>query len=253
MTLDQLLPADAFALLLVFVRLGAALMLLPGFGEIYVMPRTRLLFALALTIVIAPLVAPSLPRLPADPWQLALIVGGEAVIGVFFGTLARILVSGLHIGGTIIGFQSSLANATLFDPANAQQGSLVGTFLGVFGVVLVFAANLDHLMLSALADSYTLFVPGAALPWGDLSQMVTRTVAHAFAIGMQIAAPFIVVGLVFSLGLGLLNRLMPQIQVFFVALPLQLGLTFLVMVLMLSAGMMWFLADFQNAISGLTI
>jgi flagellar biosynthetic protein FliR len=249
--LQQLLPGDAFALLLVFARMGASMMLLPGFGEIYVLPRTRLLLAIAVTVVITPLVAPSLPSLPASPFDLFLILGGEIVVGLFLGTTVRILVSSLHVAGTIVGFQSSLASASMFDPMNAQQGSLVGTFLGVMGIVLVFVADLHHLMLNAVADSYTLFVPGQALPWGDLSDLMTRTVAHAFALGMQIAAPFFVAGLVFYLGLGLINRLMPQVQVFFIAMPLQIALAFFALALTLSAGMLWFLDDFQGRLDGL--
>jgi len=250
-TLEQLIPGDAFALLLVFARIAAAMMLLPGFGEIYVMPRTRLLLAIAITVVMTPLVTPGLPKLPSTPLELFLLLGGEIVVGIFLGTIVRILVSALHVAGTIVGFASSLSAANIFDPQNATQGSLVGTFLGVTGIVMVFVANLHHLMLNAVADSYTLFVPGQALPWGDFSDLMTRTVAHAFRLGLQISAPFLVVGLVFYLGLGLINRLMPQVQVFFIAMPLQIALAFFVMALTISAGMLWFLSDFQGRLDGL--
>ena len=251
MTLQQLLPGDAFALLLVFARMGAALMIMPGFGEIYVLPRTRLLLAIAITVLITPLVAPFLPQLPTSPLELFLLLGGEIVIGLFLGTIVRILITSLHIAGTIVGFQSSLSSASMFDPMNAAQGSLVGTFLGVMGVVMVFVTDLHHPMLDAVADSYTLFVPGRALPWGDFSDLITRMVGHAFALGVQISAPFLVVGLVFYLGLGLINRLMPQVQVFFIAMPLQIALAFFVLTLTLSAGMLWFLDDFQGRLGGL--
>jgi flagellar biosynthetic protein FliR len=102
-----------------------------------------------------------------------------------------------------------------------------------------------------VVDSYTLFSPGGALPWDDFSDLMTRTVAHAFGLGMQIAAPFLVVGLVFYLGLGLINRLMPQMQVFFIAMPLQIALAFFIMALTISAAMLWFLNDFQGRIGGL--
>ena len=251
MSLETLIPGDAFALLLVFARIGAATMLLPGFGEVYVLPRTRLLLALALTVVIAPLVSANLPALPASPLELFLVLGGEIVVGLFLGTVVRTLVSALHVAGTVVGFQSSLSAATMYDPANAAQGSLIGTFLGVTGIVMVFIADLHYPMLQAVADSYTLFVPGRALPWGDLSELVVRTVGHAFGLGLQISAPFLVVGLVFYLGLGLINRLMPQIQVFFIALPMQIGLSFFIMALTISAALLWFLADFEERVGGL--
>ena len=251
MTLEQLIPGDAFALLLVFARIASAMMVLPGFGEIYVLPRTRLLLAIAVTVVATPLVMPILPKLPATPLELFLTLGGEIIIGLFLGTLVRMLISALHVTGTIVGFSSSLSSANIFDPQNASQGSLVGTFLGVAGIVMVFVAELHRPMLSAIVDSYSLFVPGRALPWGDFSDLMTHTVGHAFALGVQLSAPFLVVGLVFYLGLGLINRLMPQVQVFFIAMPLQIALAFFVMALTLSAGMLWFLSDFEGRLEGL--
>ncbi len=251
MTLDQLIPGNAWSLLLVFARLGAAMMILPGFSEIFVLPRARLLFAVALTVIVAPVVASGLPPLPASPLRLLVILGGELVVGLFLGTIVRVMISALHIAGTIVGFQSSLANATLFDPSESTQGSMIGTFLGIVGVVLVFVADLHHMILSAIVESYSVFQPGAPLPWGDFSATISRLLAHAFTLGMQLSAPFLVVGLVFYLGLGLVNRLMPQVQIFFIAMPLQIGLAFFVMTLTLSATLLWFLQDFQSGLGNL--
>ncbi len=248
MTLDQFIPGNAWSLLLVFARLGAAMMVLPGFSEVFVLPRARLLFAIALTVIVAPVVAPGLPPLPASPLRLALVLGGELVVGLFLGTLVRVMISALHVAGTIVGFQSSLANATLFDPTEATQGSMFGTFLGIIGVVLVFVADLHHMILSAIVESYAVFQPGQSLPWGDFSATLSRLIAHAFSLGMQLSAPFLVVGLVFYLGLGLVNRLMPQVQIFFIAMPLQIGLAFFVLTLTLSGMFLWFLQDFQSGL-----
>ncbi len=251
MTLDQIIPGNAWTLLLVFARLGAAMMVMPGFGEVFVMPRARLLFAIALTVIVAPLVAPGLPALPNSPIRLFVVFAGEIVVGLFLGTLVRVMISALHVAGTIIGFQSSLSNATLFDPSESTQGSMIGTFLGIVGVVLVFVADLHHVILSAIVQSYTVFRPGEALPWGDFSDTIARLLAHAFALGLQLSAPFLVVGLVFYLGLGLVNRLMPQVQVFFIAMPLQIGLAFFVFTIVISATLLWFLQDFQGSLSAL--
>lgn len=243
--LSQLLPADAFALFLVFARVGSAMMLLPGFGESFVSARIRLLLALALTVVVTPVVGDSLPPAPDAPIAMFTMIGAEALVGLFIGALARMLLAALHMAGVIIGFQASLANADLFDPINATQGSLIGAFFNILGVFLVFASDLHHLMLMALADSYTVFVPGALPPVGDVAMTAVDTLARSFTLAMQIAAPFIVVGLIFYLGIGLLARLMPQVQIFFIAIPIQVTLAMLVLSLTLSAGMMWFLDYFQ--------
>jgi flagellar biosynthesis protein FliR len=244
--LNQLLTTDAFAIGLVFARLGSAVMLMPGFAESYVSPRIRLMFAFALTIVVTPVVSVHLPPMPQNLLAAALLIGGEVVIGLFMGGLIRMLVSALHVAGVIIGFQTSLSNATFFDPSSSQQGALIAAFFNIIGVFMIFVTDLHHLMLMAIADSYTLFKPGGALLFGDFSQTLIRLLAESFALGLQLAAPFIVVGTVFYAGLGLLGRLMPQVQVFFIAIPLQIIIAFMVMSMTLSVGMFWFLAKFEE-------
>lgn len=244
--LEQLLPADIFLLMLVFARVGSAIMLLPGFGEVFVSPRVRLLLALAVTLVITPVVSDTLPPAPDAPFAAFVLIAGEIAIGLFLGGLARMMVAALHVAGVIIGFQTSLANAQMFDPVNAGQGSLLGSFLNILGVFLIFAADLHHLMLLALADSYALFIPGAPLPLGHFSAAGVEVLGRSFALGLQISAPLIVMGMLFYLGLGLLSRLMPQVQIFFIAIPVQIALGFLVMAMTLSAGMIWFLDGFQS-------
>jgi flagellar biosynthetic protein FliR len=250
---QNLITGDAFSLLFVFARIGAAIMLLPGFGEVFISARIRLLLAIGITVVVAPVVSPFVPPTPDGPLAMFAAIGYETVIGVFLGAMSRMMIAALHTAGVIIGFQTSLSNAQLFDPVNAEQGSLIGSFFNVLGVFLIFATNLHHMMLIAVIDSYSLFVPGSPLPLGDFSDTAARVLGQSFVLAMQIAAPFIVMGMLFYLGLGLLARLMPQVQVFFIAIPIQIVLGFLVMGATLSAGMLWFLGAFQTALQGLLL
>ena len=249
--LEQILSTGMFAFLLVFARVGSAAMLLPGFGEAYVPPRIRLVAALVLAFVLTPPVAAVLPPLPDSPWRLLLVLGGEIAVGLFLGTAARLLLVGLQTAGMIVAFQINLANALANDPASAQQGSIAGNLFMAVGVLLIFATDLHHFLLRGLLDSYGTFLPGALPPAGDMADMVARLVSASFALAVQIAAPFILVGLIFNLGIGLLARLMPQIQVFFVAMPLQILLGLMVLLLSLSVGMMWFLERFEVTMSSL--
>ncbi|WP_119459755.1 flagellar biosynthetic protein FliR [Rhodospirillaceae bacterium SYSU D60014] len=248
--LDQLLSAGVFEFLLVFARIGSAVMLLPGFGEAYVSPRIRLVLALLLSFVIMPLAAADLPPLPDALLQLFLLLAGEIVIGILLGTVTRLLLVGLLTAGMIIALQIGIANALANDPASAQQGSIIGNFLMALGVILIFATDLHHLMLRALIDSYSLFLPGVPLQLGDMAALITRIVSLSFVLSMQIAAPFILIGLIFYLGLGLLARLMPQVQVFFIAIPLQILLGMFVMMLGTSVAMLWFLQRFEGTLTG---
>ena len=197
--LQDLLPADLFAFFLVFARVGSAMMLMPGFGEQYVMPRYRLLLAGAITLLITPIIAATLPALPASPLTLFFLLSGEIVIGVFLGTIGRVIMSGLHVAGTVMSFQSGLANALTFDPVSAQQAAMFALFLSLAGLLFVFVTDLHHVMLEAMVMSYGLILPGAMPPISDFSQVISRLVADAFLLGIQLASPFIAVGLVFYL------------------------------------------------------
>jgi flagellar biosynthetic protein FliR len=245
MPIEQFLPANLFAAILIFARIGAAMMLLPGFGEVYVPQRFRLLLALLIAGLLTPVLAPVLPPLPASPAALAVMVLGEVVVGVFIGTLARILVAALEMAGAMVSLQTGLSAATMFNPLADQSSSpLPSALYGMLGVVLIFTTDLHHLLLRAAVESYALFTPGALPPVGDLTDTVTRFVAGSFRLAFEMAAPFIIIGLIFFVALGLIARMVPQLQVLFIAQPLQilggLGLFALVLV----TGMHWFLTAF---------
>src|SRR5579885_1103196 len=245
--LAEFLPANLFAFFLVFSRIGATMMLLPGFGELYVPQRYRLLLALLMAALLAPVVAPRLPPLPASAADLALLVGGEVAIGIFIGTVARILVAALETAGMVVSLQLGLSAAAMFNPlADQQQSPLPSAFYGMLGVVLIFLTDLDHLLLRAMLESYGLFVPGALPPVGDLANMISRLAAGSFRLGVEMATPFIVLGLVFFLALGIISRMVPQIQVLFIAQPLQIMGGLVIFALVVMTGMRWFLEGFAQ-------
>ncbi len=249
--LAHVLTSEIFVFMLVFARVGTAFLLLPGFGAAYVSRRVRLGLSVAVAVVLVPTLAKVMPPLPDSPIVLLLLIGGEVVVGAFLGTIASLLAQSLQTAGMIISYQSGLANATMFNPTMAQQTSLIGTLLSTMGVLLIFVTDLHHMILRALVDSYQLFTPGAVMAVGDFSEMVARTVAHSFVLAFQLATPFMVFGLLFYVGIGLLARLMPQLQVFFIALPLQIGLMLMLLGLTVSAMMIWFLNGFEDFLGGI--
>lgn len=249
--LIEFVPAEAFAHILVFARIGSALMVMPAFGEAYIPVPVRLLFALLTTLVLTGVVRAGLPPLPASFPGLALLVAGEILIGLFIGTLARILMSALATAGTIISFLTGFASAMLFNPALGDQGALTSVFLALLGVLLVLVTDTHHLMILGLVDSYTLFRPGAAPMFGDMADAIARMVGDSFRIGLQIAAPFMVVMVLFFTAMGLMARLMPQMPVFFVGLPVQIVLGLGVLAMILSTAMAWFLGHFEDAFTSL--
>ncbi|MCR9256876.1 MAG: flagellar biosynthetic protein FliR [Alphaproteobacteria bacterium] len=246
MNLEDFLISNLFAHFLVFVRVGAAVSYMPLVGEQGVPVRIRLGFAILLSLVATPLVEQYLPPQPAAIGTAVLLIAGEAFIGFMFGLVARVMVLTLATAGQIISFQAGLAAAQAFNPSLQSQGALIGTFLTLLGIMVIIAANLHHLFIMALVDSYTVFVPGQPIPFGDISQFFTQVVAKSFLIAVQMSAPLLVIGLVLYIGVGLLARLMPQIQVFFIILPVQVALGLGILLLTLPATMMLFLRYFEE-------
>jgi flagellar biosynthetic protein FliR len=235
------LPALGAAFLLVFARTGTMLMLLPGIGEQGLSPRIRLTIALILAAVLLPLHRSSYPINPGALGPAIVMVIEEIVIGAVLGLTARLTVSALEVAGSVIAQQLGLGFVTQVDPSQAEQGMIFSNFFTMLAVTLFFATDMHHLVLAALNDSYTLFAPGEVPATGDAAALVTKIISGAFRIGIQLAAPFLAFGLLFNLGLGVLSRLMPAMQVYFVALPLSILIGFLFLVLALGSMMGVFL------------
>ena len=246
------LPETAYLYLLIFARVGTILMLMPALGEQMIPARMRLSFALLFTLVLFPLLSPSLPRLPGDMLEVIILLLHELLVGFVFGVIMRLLVSSTQVAGSVIAFQLGLSVAQSADPTNGGiQGAIIGSFLSFLGIALIFATDLHHVALAAVYDSYMIFSPTDPLMFGDAAEMVVQTVAGAFVVGVQMSAPFIVFGLVFYLGMGILARMMPQLQVFFVAMPATIGVGLILLALLLSMMMGWYLMHFEEGLATL--
>lgn len=250
MTLSlDFLPQTAFAFFLIFARMGAMTMALPGIGDRSVPPRIRLVFALAMSLIFYPLVDKLFPALPTSLYGMISAMVTEMLVGLAIGFSVKIIISALQFAGTAIAFQTGLAFAQSVDPANGTQSSLFGTFLSMLSVALIFATDLHHLLLAAMHDSYTLFRPGSVMPTGDLAEAAIKTVTGSFRVAIQLSGPFLAFGTIFYLGIGVLSRLIPQVQVFFLAMPLNITLGLVLFVLLLGTFMLWFLDYFTNALA----
>ena len=214
------LPGEVYAAGLVFVRVAAIVMLLPGVGEQGVPPRIRLSFALVLALTLTPLVSGGLPAVPATAGVMGGQVIAEALIGLMIGALLRLFLTSLAVAGEVLSLQTTLSFAQTTNPLQAQPTAALGAFLTLLGVVLIFATDLHHLFIGAIARSYVIFKPGEALPLADAATLAGRTLSEAFALGIQLSAPVIVFSVVLNVAAGLVNRVMPQFQVFFAAAPI---------------------------------
>ena len=248
----SLLPALAATFMLVFARVGAMVMLLPGFGENNIPVRIKLGIALLLTLIILPLHRAAYQVDLTSLSALGVLLVHDIVIGMVLGATARVTLSALAVAGSVIAQQLGLGFVTAVDPTQGQQGVLIGNFLSVLGMTLLFATDMHHLVIAALNESYRIFAPGDVMPSGDVAALATRAFATAFKIGLQLSAPFLVFGIVFNVGLGVLARLMPAMQVYFVGVPLSILVGFIIFALVLAGMMGTYLDYFAGVMHELT-
>lgn len=235
--------------MLIFCRVGSTLMLLPGFGEAYVPMRVRLMMALMLSIVLVPAIT-NLPPVPNDVFSVVTLIIAEVMVGLFLGFLTRILMSGIQMAGMIIALQSSLASAVVQDVTQVQgQASAISNFLGMAALTLMFIMDLHHLMLRGLADSYTLFLPGQFPIVEDFSKHAVEMMTGAFAASLQIAAPVVVISIITYLGAGILARLVPNIQIFFLIMAPQILISLFILMISFSAMMLWYMDYFKESLT----
>ena len=236
--------------LLVFSRVGAMMMLLPGVGTMGVPARVRLVLALAVSFALTPTVQGQYPAAaPQTMIALVILIGQEITAGVLVGAMAAIIMSALQVAGFLIATQTGLAYAQTIDPTQNTQGAVLGNFMTLLGTTLIFITNLHHLAIGAIAGSYHMLPPGGHLPTGDMAQLVIQLTSSSFALGFQLAAPFLVFGFAVYAGLGVLARLMPQLQIFFVAVPLNIMCGFVIMLALIGSLMTVFLTYYTNSMA----
>jgi len=207
---------------IVFLRVGPVISLFPGFGDAAVPMRIKLALALVMTAVVAPAMAPDLDPPRADLQNLAWQVLTETGIGLVLGIGIRLFLLALQTAGTIAAQATSLSQ--ILGTAGIEPIPAMGQLLVVAALALAMMMGLHVRVAETLILSYRLF-PVAELPdAGAISEWGVRRVAGAFGLAFTLAAPFVVVSVLYNLTLGIINRAMPQLLVVFVGAPVITGL-----------------------------
>ena len=216
------LPSWAFAFALVLSRTGMAVMLLPGLGEAEPPPTVRAGLTLAITVLLVPAVASLVPAVPEAGLGGAAMVATELLVGALLGWMARLPALALGMAGAVISYMLGLSSVVQQDPALGGQSAAMSRLFGVVAPVVILSTGLYALPLTALAGSYQLVPPGSTLPAGPLAESVTGALVACFGLSLRLSAPVRLAGLVLQVALGLLARLVPQLQVYTAAAPGQI-------------------------------
>jgi flagellar biosynthetic protein FliR len=246
--LQDILATNIFQFLLVFSRLSIVFFLFPGISASYVPARLRLLLALLVTYVALPLVKNDLPHQPDTPAGLVSLVVAEVLVGGFFGALVQTVMGTLQLAGEVIAQSTGLTNALVDDPVTEEQSAIVIGLLDLVAVLMIFITGSHLLLLTAAVDSYTLFRPGGELFTGDMLSMASTLLNQSFSMGLRLASPFLVFELVFQITSGIMARLSPQLNVYFVAMPAQIALGLSILMITLPTIMLVFMRYFDESL-----
>lgn len=220
--MGAVLSGHIFVFMLLMTRIGGILANFPGIGESFVPMNVRLALALVLSFLLFPVLAPVVGTMPSQIPDLALLFGKELLIGLFFGFFLRMLISTLEVAGAIVAIETGLSNAMILNPTQGAQSALPSAFYSLAGTALVFLSGLDHFLLRGVVDTYHVFPVRGDMFVGDMSRTLSHVLSDTFRVGVELAAPLMVIGLLLYAVLGVIQRMMPQVQLFLVVLPLQI-------------------------------
>jgi flagellar biosynthetic protein FliR len=222
MPLSDSLIALSFAFMLVLCRCAGAILLMPGFGENDPPAMLRAGVALSFAVLITPVVAPQLPSVPQGFLPLACMIAGEILTGALLGWLARLVTLALAIAGQILSLATGHSSVLQPDSVLGTLSNAIGGMMNNAAPVLVLASPLYMLPVEALVSSYRVLPVGGGWPAGDYAETAVRAVGECFGLALNLAAPFLLISIIWQTGLGLLSRFTPQLQVYFIAMPGQL-------------------------------
>ncbi|MDB5672984.1 MAG: fliR [Alphaproteobacteria bacterium] len=195
-------------------------MMLPVFSDESVPAQIRLLIALGMALGLWGLLGPKIPLSAQNALVSTLIA--EIMVGLAIGAIVRIMFMAAVMAGALISLNIGLSSALVFDPSQGGQVPLLSKFIAVAAAVVCLSLGVHHLWIGAIVKSYDMFPVGGLPPAADFAQLAIHTCTHAMALALSLAAPLLVYGIVFNAALGLMARLAPAIQIFFIAQPLNL-------------------------------
>jgi len=235
MTLSLLTPEILIVFLLLTIRIGAIVLSLPLLNSRNIPAQLKVMLILMLSVALYPLVQTQQVVIPQRLGHLGLVVVSEMLIGLTIGFVAQILFAGIQLGGEIISQQMGLNFATIFDPQNAHQVSLIAHFQDVLAMLLFLSGSAHHWFIIAMAESLQSIPLGALSASGAVLPVILTLLGKACVIAIQLAAPVSIALLLATLALGVIARLVPQLNVFMLSFPATLGLGMVMLALALPA------------------
>ena len=215
--------------LICMARVAAMFAAIPVFSGAQIPPQLRLGVAVLFSMLTYPVVKEFIPDQSFSPLELGLVISAEVILGVLVGFLAQLIFMAAEFAGSLIGYQMGFAAANVFDPTTQSQVALISQFQGIFAILLFLSLNVHHLFFEAIVASFELLPPGSLTLSGGAIPMIVEVTNHSMIFSLRLVAPILVLLILSNLTLGIMSRVFPQLNVFMISFPLNIGISFLVM------------------------
>lgn len=208
------------ALFAAFCRIGGCIMIMPGFSSARVPMQVRLFIAVAVSMAILPVMWTDIyPQVTGKGHSYIYLIAAETAVGAVMGLVARYYVLGLQFTGTAIttlmGFASPPSSDVIEDTPENQVTSLIS----FTGLMVLFMLDFHHVMIEAIVQSYRAMPIGTPFDPQGVLITLTDSLSQIFMIMLRLASPFIIYGLLFNVAIGMVNKLAPQIPIYFISQP----------------------------------
>jgi len=215
--------------LICLARVGAMVGSIPIFSGGQVPPQLRVGFAFLFSLLAFPVVESFLPTQNLHLLEIVFLLIQETMLGLMVGFLGQLVFLIAEFAGGVVGYQMGFAAANVFDPTTQRQIPLVSQFQSIFAILLFLALNVHHLFLEAIFASFEMLPPGSLNLSGGAIPLLMEVANHSFVLSIRMIAPILVILILVKLVLGVMSRVFPQLNVFFLSFPINIGISFIVM------------------------
>jgi flagellar biosynthetic protein FliR len=227
-------PREVIFFALVLSRVAGIFSAIPVFGGRTIPLNIKVIVIMMITLVCFPALSITAPQLPTDAFTLALLALREVMVGITLGFITRIIFSAVEFSGQIIGMQMGFTISSIIDPSQGTQTQIMSVMQTLLATLLFLSMNIHHMFIRTIVDSFRIIPLGGWHLNAEIISFLIKGTSDIFILGIRLAAPVMVALLLTSVTLGIMARAFPQMNIFMVSMPLNIGIGFIVLGLTLT-------------------
>ncbi len=215
---------DFILVFLIFIRVSTALISSPVFGSKTIPTLPKVFLSLIIAYIVYLTIDRNVLTNVPTGWMLVILSIKEAITGLIMGFMMQFVFWGVSYAGTLVGFDMGLTMAEVFNPSSEESGNVIGEFLYYGALMVFFLINGHHYIISSVKYSFSVIPIGKFTITKPVYDLIIVYSASVFIIAVKIASPIMVSFFLVHIGEGIISRIIPQMQVFFVTQPLKIGI-----------------------------